>query len=127
MADQLLTYPTDHLRTFAERVFARLGVPDDDARQAADVLAAADLRGVDSHGIVRLPAYANLLADGRSNPRPRVTVVRQTACTATVDGDNGLGLVVGPKANALAIEKAQAAGSGWVAVRNSHHFGIAGY
>jgi LDH2 family malate/lactate/ureidoglycolate dehydrogenase len=121
------TYPTDHLRTFTERVFVRLGVSDEDARQAADVLAAADLRGVDSHGIVRLPAYANLLAEGRSNPRPSITVVRQTACTATVDGDNGMGLIVGPKANALAIEKAQASGSGWVAVCNSHHYGIAGY
>ena len=124
---QAITYPIEHLHDFAARVFVRLGVPDDDARQAADVLATADLRGIDSHGIVRLPAYADLLADGRANPRPDLRVVRQTPGTATLDGDRGLGLVVGPKANALALEKAQAVGSGWVAVCNSSHFGIAGY
>jgi LDH2 family malate/lactate/ureidoglycolate dehydrogenase len=120
-------YPIEHLRTFTERVFARLGVPDDDARQAADVLAAADLRGIDSHGIIRLLAYVDFLASGRANPRPNLRIVRQTQGTATVDGDCGLGLVIGPKANALAMEKAQAVGTGWVAVCNSSHFGIAGY
>jgi len=64
---------------------------------------------------------------GRINPRPNPRIVRETPSTATFDGDNGLGLVVGPKANALAMEKAAAVGSGWVSVRNSNHFGIAGY
>src|SRR5437870_3395042 len=64
---------------------------------------------------------------GRINPKAEVRIVRETASTATVDGDNGLGLVVGPKANAIAMEKAVAAGSGWVSVGNSNHYGIAGY
>jgi LDH2 family malate/lactate/ureidoglycolate dehydrogenase len=68
-----------------------------------------------------------MLELGRINPRANVTIVRETASTATVDGDNGLGLVVGPKANAIAMEKAVAAGSGWVSVRNTNHYGIAGW
>src|SRR5207249_7811406 len=63
----------------------------------------------------------------RIDPRAKSAIVRESASTATVDGGNGLGLVVGPKANAIAMERAGAAGSGWVSVRNSNHFGIAGY
>lgn len=121
------TYPIDQLSTFTQRVFVHLGVPDDDARLAADVLRAADLRGIDSHGVARLRTYYDLLAAGRINPEPRLQVVRETPSTATVDGDNGLGLVVGPKANEMAMEKAEAVGSGWVSVRNTNHYGIAGY
>jgi L-2-hydroxycarboxylate dehydrogenase (NAD+) len=91
------------------------------------VLAAADLRGIDSHGVARLLAYVEMLGSGRINPRAQPQVVRATASTATVDGDNGLGLVVGPFANDLCMDKAQAAGSGWVSVRNSNHYGIAGW
>jgi L-2-hydroxycarboxylate dehydrogenase (NAD+) len=68
--------------------------------QAADVLAAADLRGIDSHGVARLRTYFDMLSLGRINPRPKPHIVRETPSTATVDGDNGLGLVVGPWANA---------------------------
>ncbi len=68
-----------------------------------------------------------MLRLGRINPRPNIEVVRETPSTATVDGDNGLGLVVGPRANTLAMEKAEAVGSGWVSVRNTNHYGIAGY
>jgi LDH2 family malate/lactate/ureidoglycolate dehydrogenase len=121
------TYPIERLRGFSAAVFRHFGVPDDDALLAADVLAMSDLRGIDSHGVARLHAYHDMLALGRVNPRPNVRVVRETASTATVDGDNGLGLAVGPKANAVAIEKAAAAGSGWVAVRGSNHYGIAAY
>ncbi|HTK75985.1 MAG TPA: Ldh family oxidoreductase [Gemmataceae bacterium] len=121
------TYPIERLREFSAAVFRHFGVPDADALLAADVLAMSDLRGIDSHGVARLHAYHDMLALGRVNPRPNVRIVRETASTATVDGDNGLGLVVGPKANDVAIEKAIAAGSGWVAVRGSNHFGIAAY
>jgi LDH2 family malate/lactate/ureidoglycolate dehydrogenase len=123
----LRTYPVERLSEFATRVFRHFGVPPDDARQASDVLAAADLRGIDSHGIARLTAYSDLLSEGLINPRPNVKVVRELPGIATVDGDNGLGLVVGPKANAIAMEKAAAVGAGWVAVRNTNHFGIAAY
>ena len=87
----------------------------------------SDLRGIDSHGVARLHTYFDMLAFGRINPRPNIRVVRETPSTATVDGDNGLGLVVGPRANAIAMEKAEAVGSGWVSVSNTNHFGIAGY
>ncbi|HEX8337894.1 MAG TPA: Ldh family oxidoreductase [Pyrinomonadaceae bacterium] len=120
-------YPAERLREFTTRVFSRCGVPEASARQAADVLVTADLWGIDSHGVARLRNYYDMLARGRVNPRPEVKVVREFAATATLDGDNGLGLVVGPAANGLALDKAAAAGAGWVGVRNSSHFGIAGY
>ena len=126
-AEETLSYPIEQLTEFSERVFRSFGVPEADARQAADVLAASDLRGIDSHGVARLHTYFDMLTLGRINPRPEVRVVRESPSTATVDGDNGLGLVVGPRANAIAMEKAEAVGSGWVSVRNTNHFGIAGY
>ena len=121
------TYPIELLREFSVRVFTHYGVPRDDAHIAADVLACADLRGVDSHGVARLHAYSEMLECGRINPRANVRMIRELPGTATVDGDNGLGLVVGPKANGIAMEKALAVGSGWVGVRNTNHFGVAGY
>src|SRR4051794_24330333 len=120
-------YPADRLREFTARVFEVLGVPLRDAALAAEVLAASDLRGIDSHGVARLHSYFDMLTLGRINPRPEVRIIRQLPGTATVDGDNGLGLVVGPRANAIAMEKADAVGSGWVSVCNTNHFGIAGY
>lgn len=119
--------PADVLHAFARDVFVARGVPDDDAATAADVLVTSDLRAVESHGVPRLASYVNGLEDGRVNPTPRVTIVRETACTATVDGDGGLGLVVGPRANEIAMAKAEDVGTGWVVVRNSNHYGIAGY
>ena len=121
------SYPHERLHEFCRRVFEYFDVPASDARLAADVLASADLRGIDSHGVARLKTYYDLLQQGRINPRPMVKVVRHTLSTATVDGDNGLGLVVGPKANRIAIAKAEQSGSGWVSVRNTNHYGIAGY
>ncbi len=115
------------LREFSARVFEHFGVPREDAALAAGVLARADLRGIESHGVARLHTYFDMLELGKINPRPKVTIVRESASTATVDGDNGLGLVVGPKANAIAMAKAAEAGSGWVSVRNTNHFGIAGW
>ena len=115
------------LRTFTEAVFRAIGCPDADAILAADVLVSADLRGVDSHGVARLPGYVRLYDNNRLNPRPQIRVVHETPSTAVVDGDRGLGLVVGPAAMQIAIEKARQVGTGWVAVRNSNHFGIAGY
>jgi LDH2 family malate/lactate/ureidoglycolate dehydrogenase len=120
-------FPPEKLHEFTVGVFQSLGVPDHEARLAADVLAASDIRGIDSHGVARLHTYVDLLRAGRINPRPKVTVVRQSASTATVDGDNGLGLVVGPRANDIAMDKADAAGTGWVTVCNTNHYGIAGY
>jgi L-2-hydroxycarboxylate dehydrogenase (NAD+) len=108
-------------------VFMHFGISEADAVQAADVLATSDLRGIDSHGVARLHTYFEMLELGRINPSPSIRVVREKHSVATIDGDNGLGLVVGPKANAIAMDKAEQHGSGWVSVCNSNHFGIAGY
>ncbi len=120
-------FPIEALREFSTRVFLHFGVPQDDATQAADVLACADLRGIDSHGVARLASYVDLLSEGSINPKPQIKTVRATLSTATLDGDNGLGLVVGPQANRVAMDLAEKAGSGWVSVCNTNHFGIAGY
>jgi LDH2 family malate/lactate/ureidoglycolate dehydrogenase len=120
-------FPIDALKDFASKVFMHFGVPKGDAELAADVLVRSDLRGIDSHGVARLHTYYDMLAMGRINPKPNVKIIREKASAATVDGDNGLGLIVGPKANEIAMEKAEQCGSGWVSVCNSNHFGIAGY
>jgi LDH2 family malate/lactate/ureidoglycolate dehydrogenase len=127
MTDADRLYPIEQLTEFCVRVFMHFEIPEGDARRAAEVLAAADLRGIDSHGVARMHAYFDMLTLGRINPRPQPKVVRSTPSTATFDGDNGLGLVVGPQANELAMEKAEAVGSGWVSVCNSNHYGIAGW
>lgn len=121
------TFSENSLRTFTIEVFTAMGVPEEDAGLAADVLLKSDLRGIDSHGVARLSGYVRLWEKKRINAMPSIQTVHETPTTATVDGDGGLGLVVAPKAMELAIEKASAFGSGWVAVRNSNHFGIAGY
>ncbi|MEH6307911.1 Ldh family oxidoreductase [Olivibacter sp. CPCC 100613] len=115
------------LRQFTEQVFLAIGCSVAHAKLAADVLVAADLRGIDSHGTARLSGYVRLWQKGRLNPSPQIRIVHETPTTATVDGDRGLGLVVAPYAMEIAISKAKTYGSGWVAVRNSNHFGIAGY
>jgi L-2-hydroxycarboxylate dehydrogenase (NAD+) len=120
-------FPIEALREFSTRVFLHFGATKKDAAQAADVLACADLRGIDSHGVARLHSYFDMLCLGRINPSPQIKVVRSTLSTATVDGDNGLGLVVGPQANRIAMDMAEKSGSGWVSVCNTNHFGIAGY
>ena len=121
------TFSVEALREFVTRTFLHFGVSPQDAAQAADVLVCADLRGIDSHGVARLHSYFELLLEGKINPRPQVKVIRSTASTATVDGDNGLGLVVGPLANRMAMDLAEQSGTGWVSVCATNHFGIAGY
>jgi LDH2 family malate/lactate/ureidoglycolate dehydrogenase len=115
------------LRSFTENIFTAMGCSMEHARLAADVLLKSDLRGIDSHGVARLNGYVRLWEKKRINTSPDIRIVHQTATTATVDGDAGLGLVVAPFAMQVAIEKAMQYGSGWVSVRNSNHFGIAGY
>lgn len=122
-----LTFPEDKLRRFTEQVFLKMGCPQKDAVLAADVLLRSDLRGIDSHGVARLTGYVRLWEKKRINATPEIRIVHETATTATVDGDAGLGLVVAPFAMQVAMEKARVYGSGWVSVKNSNHFGIAGY
>jgi len=115
------------LRTFTENIFQKIGCSLEHSKLAADVLLRSDLRGIDSHGVARLSGYIRLWEKKRINPTPNIQIVHETPTTATVDGDAGLGLVVAPFAMQIAIAKAEKYGSGWVSVRNSNHFGIAGY
>ncbi|MCW3467694.1 Ldh family oxidoreductase [Chitinophaga nivalis] len=116
-----------HLREFTREVFIHMGCPVEQAALASEVLVAADLRGIDSHGVARLSGYVRLWEAGRINSRPDIRIVHETPSTAVVDGDAGLGLVVAPFAMEVAMRKAAVAGTGWVSVKNSNHFGIAGY
>jgi LDH2 family malate/lactate/ureidoglycolate dehydrogenase len=121
------TFKEDTLRTFTQNIFLKMGCSQEHAELAADVLIRSDLRGIDSHGVARLNGYVRLWEKKRINCKPDIRIVHETPSTATIDGDSGLGLVVAPFAMKVAIQKAEKYGSGWVSVRNSNHFGIAGY
>ena len=123
--DPIFSYQV--IQEFAEAVFAKIGFSNNHAKQAAEVLIQSDLRGIESHGIARLAGYVRLWDLKRLNPSPNITIAHESPGTAVVDGDNGVGLVVAPWAMRVAIDKARVCGTGWVAVRNSNHFGIAGY
>lgn len=121
------TYSYSGLSKFTFDVFRAIGCSENDAKLATEVLVSADLRGIDSHGVARLIGYVRLWEAGRINPTPNIQIVHETPSTAVVDGDAGLGLVVAPKAMEIAIQKAEKVGTGWVSVKNSNHYGIAGY
>lgn len=116
-----------NLFAFTRNIFSEIGCSDEDAQQAADVLIEADLRGIDSHGVARLSGYIRLWEQGRINPRPNIQIKRSMSSAATVDGDAGLGLVVGPWCMRKAIEMSAEHGCGFISVMNSNHFGIAAY
>ncbi len=120
-------YSYQQLYSFALNVFLKMGCTNKDASLATSVLLSADLRGIDSHGIARLVGYVRLWEAGRINSTPNIKIVHETPSTAVVDGDKGLGLVVAPRAMQIAMDKATQVGTGWVSVKNSNHFGIAGY
>ncbi len=122
-----MNFTAANLKRFTKEVFTAIGCPTEEAALAAEVLVSADLRGVDSHGVARLSGYIRLHEKQRLNAQPKIQITHETPSTAVVDGDLGLGLVVGPKAMDIAIEKAKNVGTGWVAVKNSNHYGIAGY
>lgn len=117
----------EQLYSFTHTVFIGMGCSVEHADIATKVLLSADLRGIDSHGVARLSGYVRLWQAGRINSKPNIRIIHETPSTAVVDGDQGLGLVVAPYAMEIAIQKANAVGTGWVAVQNSNHFGIAGY
>jgi len=125
MNESLIAYSS--LNDFCKALFLKIGCSEKDAQLATKVLISADARGVDSHGVARLSGYVRLWESKRINATPNIRVVHETPSTAVVDGDGGLGLVVAPQAMEIAIRKAEVAGTGWVAVRNSNHYGIAGY
>lgn len=125
MANTIYRY--DQLKELTYEVFSKIGCNHTDATLATKVLLSADLRGIDSHGIARLIGYVRLWEADRVNASPDIKILHETPSTAVVDGDRGLGLVVAPFAMQVAIDKAKNCGTGWVSVKNSNHYGIAGY
>lgn len=118
----------DSLEKFMAAVFRGLGVPDADADICAEVLITSDKRGIDSHGIGRLkPIYYDRIKAGILNPVTKMEILREGPTTAVIDGHNGMGHVIGRHAMQMAIDKAGKFGLGMTAVRNSSHYGIAGY
>ncbi|MCA0428431.1 MAG: Ldh family oxidoreductase [Bacteroidetes bacterium] len=118
-------YSHAQLRSFTEQVFVKLGMPANQAEIASSVLTEADLRGIDSHGVARLSGYVRLRDANRANFAPSLKILHETPSTASLDADLGLGLFTAQEAMKLAMQKARHVGTGWVAVQNSNHFGIA--
>ncbi len=116
------------LESFMTQVLIKSGVPEKDAEIVKDVLIESDKRGIDSHGIGRLkPIYIDRLDAGTQEPVTKVDIVKETETTAVLDANNGMGHVAATQAMQMAIDKAKAHGMGMVALRNSTHYGIAGY
>ena len=121
-------FRAEDLKAYMVRFFTHLTVSAEDAAIAADILLSADLRGVDSHGMIRLNSYyGDRIRKGMIDPRPAIKVVSETATTMLIDGANGLGHPVSYRAMEHAMAKAKQNGVGMVTVRNSNHYGIAGY
>jgi LDH2 family malate/lactate/ureidoglycolate dehydrogenase len=127
MEESVVFLQVDALRSFIRDVFVRCGAPEADAETCADVIIESDLRGIESHGIGRLKYYYDRMKSGQHQVVTHFEVVKETPTTAVVDGHHGLGMVIGTRSMQMAIDKARAAGLGAVAVRNSTHYGIAGY
>ncbi len=119
--------PVEAIERFMLDVFAALGVPAEDARICVDVLIASDLRGIESHGIGRLKYYYDRIKAGIQSPQTHLEVVKETETTALIDGHHGMGQVIAHRSMRMAMQKARAYGVGAVSVRNSTHFGIAGW
>jgi LDH2 family malate/lactate/ureidoglycolate dehydrogenase len=115
------------LRALVERLFTARGVPEPDAADVAEVLVEADLRGVESHGTTRVAGYCSMIRLGLLNPRPKVSVVREGATFAMLDGDQGFGIVVARRAMQMAMARARVAALGAVTVRNVTHTGMIGF
>jgi LDH2 family malate/lactate/ureidoglycolate dehydrogenase len=126
-SDDIVYVPAEVLQGFVEQVFVALGTPPDDARICAEVLVASDLRGIESHGVGRLKVYCERIRAGIQRVETEMEIVHETETTALVDGHHGMGAVIAFRSMRLAMDKARLHGLGAVSVRNSTHFGIAGY
>jgi LDH2 family malate/lactate/ureidoglycolate dehydrogenase len=117
----------DDLRVWTKAIFESVGLPEADAALVTDALVSADLRGVDSHGVTRVPIYVKRLRLGLIEPRPSIRLAGDHGAVAVLDGGNGMGQVVASRAIEEAIRRASQHGVGLVGVRNSNHFGMAAY
>ncbi len=123
----MLHIPPTDLKRLMRDAFTKLGVPENDAEICAEILITSDLRGIESHGIGRLRLYVDRIYHGLIEKISKPVIIKESPTTAVVDGNHGIGMVIGHYANTLAIKKAKEFGMGSVAVRNSTHFGIDGY
>ena len=119
------TVPYGELDRLVTSIFAAYGLPAADAARVAEGLLYADSRNVGSHGISRIPTYAQRLRDGVTNPRPSLALTESAPAAVLVDGDNGMGFVVSTRAMAEAVKRAQTFGVGLALAKNSSHFGMA--
>lgn len=120
--------PWGLITDFVTDAFVGYGIPREDAEICTDILLESDKRGIESHGCNRFkPIYLDRIRDGIQNPVTNFEIVKETETTAVIDGHDGMGQVIGYKAMQMAIDKAKKYGMGMVAVRNSCHYGIAGY
>ncbi|HLN87797.1 MAG TPA: Ldh family oxidoreductase [Candidatus Limnocylindrales bacterium] len=120
----------EKLIRFVSRAFEKMGVPAGDAEIAANVLVASDLRVVDTHGVIRFNPhawYVKWLTEGAMTTKPNIRIVTENASTALLDADNGMGMIAGHRAMAIAVKKAKDTGVGIVTVRNSRHYGMSAY
>lgn len=127
MSNEPIHIPVPALTSFMVETLAAMGLPGEDAQITADVLITADLWGVKSHGVAHLKMYYDRIQQGLQLPASCPDIVNETETTAVIDGNNGMGMVIGHHAMEMAIEKARKYGLGAVAVRNSSHYGVAGY
>src|SRR6185503_20759892 len=121
------TASADALKRFATDIFARAGMPKADAAVVADVLVWANLRGVDTHGLMRVPRYVDLIESGDMNPRPAIAVRTETPASVLIDADRAAGPVAMTRAAAEAVRKARAAGVGLAIARATTHTAALGY
>ncbi len=127
MTNQIIYKSVSSLRNFIKISFQKLDVPENDAVVCADILITSDLRGIQSHGIGRLKMYVDRIKKGLIEVVNTSKITKESPTTAVIDGNHGIGMVIGYHAMNLAIKKAKVFGLGAVAVRNSTHFGIDGY
>ena len=120
-------YEAEALRSFCKKVFLKTGLSQENAEIVSDSLIEADLRGVNTHGIMRVPIYVKRLKLGLVNPDPKIRIEKESSSTLLIDGDNGMGQVVGVQVMNLCTQRASTPGVAFVAVKNSNHFGTAAY
>lgn len=117
----------DVLRKFTEDIFIKLGVPEEDAKITVDVLLAANRRGINSHGVARLKRYVGYIKDNKMTPKTELTIIKETPVSILASANNGIGQVAGYKTMNMVINKAKENGLCFATVKESNHYGIAGY
>jgi L-2-hydroxycarboxylate dehydrogenase (NAD+) len=120
-------YTYDYLLNFTQEVFTKMGCNSEDAAKTAKVFLTAELRGLPSHGMIRIKDYYQLWEAKRINTKPNIRIVHETPSTAVVDADGAIGMIAATRSMEIAMEKAEKCGTGWVSTRGSNHYGIAGY